>query len=159
MYLALFRSAGVFGKSAFAGSKDRIARLEARDPRAGGFHDSGDIRSKARRFGLADTCEQADESGCASKEVPIIRINRGGADADEHLVCAGQGLLDVGVFEYVGRAVAMVEDGVRVHLLSILFGNHTRGGSWGQCRGMPVQFWMTVWSCQRVTRRFITHRD
>jgi hypothetical protein len=121
----LFRGTGVLGEGPFAGSKDNVAGLEASDVRANSFDDSGYICTETWELGLANACEEADEPWRAAKEVPVVWIDGGGADVDQDLVCGGRGLLDFGVFENVGRSVAMIEDGVRSGLL-ILRGNDTR---------------------------------
>ena len=109
----LFRSAGVFGEGAFAGAEDGVAGLEAGDLWADGFDDSGEVGTEAWRFGLAEAGEEADECGRAAKEVPVVWIDGGSADVDQDLVSGGCGFFDFGVFDYVGRPVAMIEDGVR----------------------------------------------
>jgi hypothetical protein len=113
----LFRGTGVLGESAFAGSKDNVPGLEARDVRTDSFDDSSYICTETREPGLANACEQADEPWRAAKEVPVVGIDRGRANVDQDFVCAGRRLLDFGVFENVGRSVAMIKDGVRSSLL------------------------------------------
>lgn len=113
----LFWGTSVLGESAFAGSKDNVPGLEARDVRTDSFDDSSYIRTETRELGLADACEQTDEPWRATKEVPVVWIDGGGADVDQDFAWGRRGLLDFSVFENVGRSVAMIEDGVRSGLL------------------------------------------
>jgi hypothetical protein len=92
----------MLGEGAFAGSKDCIAGLDARNLRADGFDNSGDICAEKWRFGLAHAGEDANEPRSAAKEVPVIWIDRGGANVEQDLIGGGRGLPDFGVFENVG---------------------------------------------------------
>jgi hypothetical protein len=60
--------------------------------------------------------EGAHDVGQAAQEVPVARVDGGGADPHQHLAVPGHGLVDLLEPELLGRAVAVVGD--RLHVIS-----------------------------------------
>lgn len=108
------RRPGVFREGAPADAEHLVARGEPGDLLVDGFHDTGDVGPQHRALGPSESeaCE-AEGVGQAGHDVPDASVDARGVHADEGLVVADLGPVDVAELEQVCRAVRAVDD--RIH--------------------------------------------
>jgi len=104
--------AGEFCKGTGAHAEDGIAGMELGHLAASGFHFACQVHAKLLAFRVAEAGHEADAVGGAAEEVPVVRIDAGGADTDEDFVVGGCGFGNLGQLEDAGRTVALVDDGL-----------------------------------------------
>src|SRR5579871_1232713 len=96
-----------------ADAVDRIAGLELRHASTDCIYNTGNIGAKAIVFWLAETRHEPNGVRLSSHEVPVVRIERSGANLERHFRVTGSRLLDFFASENVRGAVLIVDD--RLH--------------------------------------------
>jgi hypothetical protein len=92
--------------------EDLVAGLEARHVAAGGLDLPGQVGAPDAAPGIPH--QRGDEVRQPPHEVPVGGVDRGRADPHEHTVVAGGRLLDLPELENLGRAVSVLDDGLRL---------------------------------------------
>ena len=109
-----FRRTGVLGEGAFAGAENVVARAEACHGGSSGFDGAGDVSAEARVLGRQQASHETKEIGLAAEEMPVVGIDRCGANAEEDFVGGGRRGWGFFKLEDSRRAVAMVAVGAHL---------------------------------------------
>jgi hypothetical protein len=105
-----FGGAGKFSKCALTNPVNRVAGLELSNVSAGRVNNASNVGAEVFVFGLAQTCHQADGVWFATHEVPIVGIERSGANFDGDFGIAGNRALNIFTSENVRGTVFVVDD-------------------------------------------------
>jgi hypothetical protein len=106
-----FRDGGVLGEAALLDVGEHlITRVEPRHGRAGRLDLACHVAAEQAALRPAHPGLRAHDVRHAPHEVPVARIHRGRADADQHLAVLHDGCIDVLELQRVGWAVLVVGD-------------------------------------------------
>ena len=103
--------------------KNRVAHLEARDTLADRFNDSRQLRAQDGlpwpRHAECQTHEVPEASGRGkTSHPPVGGCDRGRHGSDQHFLVFGRGRWDVLYLKHIGRAIALIHNGL--HVMSLM---------------------------------------